>query len=170
LTLWRAAEHLSEFCHAHPHRFNDKTIVELGAGLGNVSILIDKLQVATMIVTTDGDDDTMELLASNLLSMKSNIVLRKLWWGEVSQFLEEFPDKFEVVLAADVIYEDEQVEPLLNTARELLRADGVFYLAYARRNISIDKVLRVAAEIGFNWDVIEDGNGQEPIYVLRISE
>jgi hypothetical protein len=32
LTLWRAAEHLSQFCYDNQHLFRDKSILELGAG------------------------------------------------------------------------------------------------------------------------------------------
>ena len=38
-----------------------------GCGLGMVSILLDKLNICKSIIATDGDDDTMVLLAENIL-------------------------------------------------------------------------------------------------------
>ena len=48
------------------------------------------------------------------------------------------------------------MEPLLNTVAQLLRPfDGVFLLAFARRNVSIDYVLSVAQQQGFVYEYQE---------------
>lgn len=164
LTLWRASEHLSSFCHAHADLFRGKRVLELGAGIGNVSILIDKLRLAKMVVATDGDDDTVELLDSNVTSVQCNVIVRKLYWGQHADFKFEFPDLFDVLVAADVIYEDDQIIPLFEAVIDLLHSEGSFYLAYARRNIAIDKVLAVAQDKGLVWSVEDVGDGSEPIY------
>jgi hypothetical protein len=40
-----------------------------------------------------------------------------------------------------------------------------FILAFARRNVPIDKVLRAAEEKGLKWEIIDPGpSGLEPIY------
>jgi tRNA G37 N-methylase Trm5 len=133
-------------------------------GIGNVSILIDKCGGATSIVASDGDDDTITLLNENITLVNSNVIARKLYWGDNDAFLKEYPSKFDVLIGADIIYEDEQVAPLMDTAYEMMKLEGVFYLAYARRNIPIDNVLLVATNIGFKWEVIDAGDGQEPVY------
>lgn len=168
LTLWRAAEHLSQFCFDHADAFRGKTILELGAGIGVVSILLDRLG-AKHVVASDGDEETVELLEKNIHAVKSNVEPALLYWGRHQEFQSKHVDKFDVLIAADVIYEDEQVLPLVECAVGLMRPDSVFYLAYARRNIPIDKVLVAAAEHGLHADVLDRGEaGQEPIYRFTI--
>jgi predicted nicotinamide N-methyase len=71
-----------------------------------VSILLDKMNVCESIIATDGDDDTMDLLHENIKLTGSTIQATKLYWGkDVDNFTEMFPSGFDVVIAADVIYE-----------------------------------------------------------------
>ena len=172
LTLWRAAENLSTFCYENAHLFQGKkSVLELGAGIGVVSILIGMIarDEASLVIASDGDEDTLTLLRQNINDISSKVRTAKVYWGEHQDFLKENQDGFDIIVAADVIYEDEQVIPLLDTAYDLLAADGSFYLAYARRNIPVDRVLEQAAKKGFNWTVIGNCSElrEEPIYCLR---
>ena len=62
---WRAAEHLCQYIIDHPQIFRGKVCCELGAGLGLVSILLDKMDECASLLVTDGDEDTMNLLIDN---------------------------------------------------------------------------------------------------------
>ena len=123
LTVWRACEHMCTFIINYPQLVQNKTVCELGAGLGLLAILIDKMEIGAKITATDGDDDTIELLSSNVDMNDSNIDVEKLWWGLHDGFLEMHPEKFQVIIAADVIYESDQVIPLLSTAKALLEGN-----------------------------------------------
>jgi predicted nicotinamide N-methyase len=96
---------------------------ELGAGLGLVAVLIEKLGYTEggLLVATDGDEPTMSLLIDNKVDNECFFESSYLYWGETEDFLSSYPDKFEVVIAADVIYEEEQIEPLLDTVRAVMR-------------------------------------------------
>lgn len=121
---WRAAEHLCQFIIDNPPFFRCKTICELGAGLGLVAVLIEKLgyvESGGSLVITDGDEPTLQLLIENKVDNECFFESSYLYWGENEDFLSSYPDKFEVVIAADVIYEDCQVEPLLDTVAAILR-------------------------------------------------
>jgi predicted nicotinamide N-methyase len=90
-----------------------------------VSILIDKMEVNNpVIVATDGFEDTLALLEDNIKMTKSGILKRRLFWGEYSDFLTEFPGKFDTVIAADVIYEKEHVKPLIDTVVAILKGEN----------------------------------------------
>ena len=39
----------------------------------------------------------------------------------MDEFLDKYPNKFDVVIAADVIYEESQVVPLIETVVKILR-------------------------------------------------
>jgi predicted nicotinamide N-methyase len=87
-----------------------------------VSILLEKLRVSKLVVATDGDDDTVDLLIRNInANNEQRIAAHKLWWGECDEFCSQYPDNFDVVCAADVIYEREQVAPLINTVATIMK-------------------------------------------------
>lgn len=171
LTIWRAAEHLCQYIIDHPERFARKSICELGAGLGLVSILLDKLEIADKLVVTDGDEDTIELLIENKLNNDCNFDTAYLLWGEHEDFLSDNIDGFDILMAADVIYEDDQILPLLASVKALLKPDGEFILAFARRNVPIDKVIKAAADqYGLIAEIVDEkleGMSTEPIYSFK---
>ena len=48
----------------------------------------------------------------------------KLYWGrDLGPFIEQYPDGFDILIAADVIYEEEQVLPLIQTVVAILKGD-----------------------------------------------
>ena len=222
---WRAAEHLCQFIIDNPATFRGKSICELGAGLGLVAVLIDKLDYCSSsantagsggetagntgkLVATDGDEPTMQLLIENKVDNECFFDSSFLYWGQCEDFLSEYPDKFQVVIAADVIYEDEQIEPLIDTVCTILQGEimcrywmgvitcmlftillsfrtilislltiepiiigsGEFILAFARRNVAIDKVFQAADRRGLEWRIVDEHaegvSGVEPIYSL----
>ena len=170
LTIWRASEHLCQFIMDNSSLFEGKRVCELGAGLGMVSILLGKLKVASLIVASDGDQDTIDLLDDNIADTESvgAVESAMLYWGELGEFRRRYPFKFEVLMAADVIYEDGQVNPLMDSVVEILNrdnADSKFYLAYARRNVPFDRVLDAAKARGLIGTLLDRGlNNAEPIY------
>ncbi|KAI9906034.1 hypothetical protein PsorP6_014081 [Peronosclerospora sorghi] len=174
LTLWRAGDFLSDYMYQHRCRFAGKSILELGSGLGLVGILASYL-TDQQVVITDGDDSTIERLVANcqLNNVDERVQCRKLLWGSN---LDEIQDKFDIVLGADIIYEQEHVVSLFETVKYLLkpgqciREDGnkatsEFLLAYTMRNVSIDYVLDIARSFGFEW---EEPTTREGIYTFRL--
>ena len=87
-----------------------------------VSILLGKLSSPALIVATDGDNDTVELLSSNTMETDSKITTEKLYWGEHDDFMLKYSAGFDIVLAADVIYEKEQILPLITTVSAILKS------------------------------------------------
>ncbi|KAG7380458.1 hypothetical protein PHYPSEUDO_007191 [Phytophthora pseudosyringae] len=174
LTLWRAGDFLSEFMYQDRGRFAGKSIIELGSGLGLIGILASHL-TDKQVVITDGDDATIELLVANckLNEVGDRVQCRKLLWGVD---LEQIQNKFDIVLGADIIYEQENVVSLFETAKHLLKpgrrsgedggkAASEFLLAYTKRNVSIDYVLDTAKSFGFEW---EEPTNDEGIYTFRL--
>jgi hypothetical protein len=181
-TLWRASTLLCNFLCAHYKSYVvNKSIVELGAGLGLVGITSYMMGGAKRIVMTDGDTDALERQRQNV---QTNIVshaeedwdtllpCRQLRWGH-SQQIQDFKrcwGTFDVVLGSDIIYLEEILDPLFETVVELLSLSSkpedspfkqdefeiqsqqpVFLLAYARRNVKIDLVLETASRHGLEY-------------------
>lgn len=127
---WRAAEHLCQYIIDHPEIFESKTVCELGAGLGLVSILLDKLCVCSNLVVTDGDDDTLQLLIENKVDNEASFDTSYLLWGEHEDFLSDHVSLFDVLIAADVIYEEEQIVPLFQTVKALLKREIIYFYLF----------------------------------------
>ena len=150
-------------------------MLELGCGLGLCGLLASQLNPHGVVVLTDGDELTMEKLAVNVeentVRNGCAVTARTLLWGEDEELVTEFPDLFDLVLAADVIYEEEAIEPLLKTVMATLEGpEALFLLSFARRNVSIEKVLKVAEEMGLVYEVDESfvcSAKGEHVYVMR---
>ena len=113
---------------------------------------------------TDGDVDTLVNMRENVTrnGIEDGIQCPQLIWGQqLPEFLQQYASDgpFEVVLAADIIYVTEILEPLWETVDTLLAPRGLFLLAYARRNVPIDLVLEQATERGFAWSCPENAEG-----------
>jgi predicted nicotinamide N-methyase len=105
-------------------------VVELGAGLGLVSILLEKMQICSQLVVTDGDEPTLNLLIENKIDCECDFSTAYLYWGNYLDFLSDYPEKFDICIAADVIYEEEQIEPLLMTVKALMKGIENYYYYY----------------------------------------
>ena len=200
LTVWRAAESLCEWMVKNKTRFVGKKVCELGAGLGLVSILLAKLDIVKPpIVCTDGDEVSLKLLKSNLAhtSTEDLIIAQKLYWGEGhEEFLEQHGD-IDVIVAADVIYEEYQVEALISTVVAIFQSRVAkstednknnndnkknnqekkksppppvpieFYLSYARRLVPLEKVTDTLHKNGLKSEVVH--GDVEPILLITQS-
>lgn len=174
LTIWRAAENLCNWMVENRGYFVDKTVCELGAGLGLVSILLAKLDIAKEpIICTDGDEVSINLLEDNIErnDCESKVIGKKLFWGEGhDEFLEEHP-MIDVIIAADVVYEEYHLEAILSTVLAIFKSREVddaasvkFILSYARRHVALDTILDRFAKNGLQSEIV---NGDvEPIIVV----
>jgi hypothetical protein len=103
----------------------------------------------------------------------------KMLWG--TELTPESQGTFDVIIGADIIYEDAYVEPLFATASHYLKREDsttaaageddyaipVFLLAYTKRNVSIDHVLDCASRVGFEWT---PPKGEEGIYSFTFAQ
>ncbi|HEU5361965.1 MAG TPA: methyltransferase domain-containing protein [Gaiellaceae bacterium] len=86
-------------------------VVELGCGLG-VTSLVAAAKGAD-VTATDWSADAVELLREN--AARNGLRLR----AEARDWREPWAERFDLVLAADVLYERRNVEPVLARIREL---------------------------------------------------
>jgi len=86
-------------------------VVELGCGLGLPSLVAAAR--GADVTASDWAEDAIELLREN--AARNGLALR----AEVRDWREPWPERFDVAIAADVLYERRNVEPLLERLREL---------------------------------------------------
>mmetsp|Transcript_16453 Transcript_16453/g.30581 ORF Transcript_16453/g.30581 Transcript_16453/m.30581 type:complete len:283 (-) Transcript_16453:143-991(-) len=158
LALWTCSQILSAYLADHPELVRDKRVLELGAGLGLCGIVAHHLD-ADEVLVTDGDVDVLHNLKHNVRVNRKEMQLQhqkhkqrhvacsQLVWGRDQDTYNRRP----VILATDVFYSPELVDPLWHTVDDLLQQDGVFLLAFCPHNVSIREVLEKAMELGFTW-------------------
>jgi predicted nicotinamide N-methyase len=105
--LWPAARALAE---ALPE-LRGSRVVELGCGLGLPSLVA--AAKGADVTATDWAPEAVALLHANAL--RNGLALR----AEVRDWREPWEERFDLALAADVLYERRNVEPVLERLREL---------------------------------------------------
>ena len=105
--LWPAATALAE---ALPD-VRGLRVVELGCGLGVTSLVA--AAKGAHVTASDWSAEAVELLREN--AERNGVALR----AEVRDWREPWPERFDLALAADVLYEQRNVEPLLERLREV---------------------------------------------------
>jgi predicted nicotinamide N-methyase len=86
-------------------------VVELGCGLGLPSLVAAAR--GAEVTATDWAAEAVELLREN--AARNGLAVH----AEVRDWREPWPERFDLALAADVLYERRNVEPLLERLREL---------------------------------------------------
>jgi len=129
LRTWDASLYLTTYLTTHTSLIRNKSILELGCGLGLLSILCVKHLGAAHVTCTDGSEDVMAELSTNLYlndlsDSPSLITTKELKWGHGLLGTEEFSwnsgRKIDVVLGADLVYDGDAVPALLVTLGELI--------------------------------------------------
>jgi predicted nicotinamide N-methyase len=108
--LWPAARALAEVL----PDVSGLRVVELGCGLGLPSLIA--AAKGASVTAVDWSPDAVELLLAN--AARNGLELR----AEVRDWREPWDERFDLALAADVLYERRNVEPVLERLRELAPA------------------------------------------------
>ena len=144
LTLWRASTILCNFlCTNYKSCIVDKSILELGAGLGLCGIVCYRMGGSKHVVMTDGDTDALDTMRLNVrtnleqndeplnshmvasrnhIDTDSILPCRQLRWGHEQQLMEfkRCWGSFDVIIGSDIIYMEDSLNPLFETVVELL--------------------------------------------------
>ncbi|KAG0652946.1 Elongation factor methyltransferase 3 [Hyphodiscus hymeniophilus] len=124
---WEAALHLGDYLCTHASLVDGKSILELGSGTGYVSVLCSKHLGASRVLSTDGSDDVVDSLSTNFylnnLQDENTIEAKELKWGH-ALLGSEHPQwnagrQVDLVLGADLTYDEAIIPPLVATFREL---------------------------------------------------
>lgn len=145
LRTWEAAFHLGQYLCQNPSLIKDKTVLELGAGTGYLSILCAGFLGAKDVIASDGSDDVIYNIPENLylngLQDSDHIRTMDLKWGHPLFGTEEEEwnggRHVDVVLGADVTYDERVIPWLVGTLAELMeepRQVDEAYISATQRN------------------------------------
>ncbi|XP_078273709.1 methyltransferase-like protein 22 isoform X1 [Rhinoraja longicauda] len=160
--VWRAAFLLADYILNFSHLFRDHTVLELGAGTGMTSIVM--ATVAKTIYCTDVGEDLLNMCERNVIANKhiygmtgSEIKVRDLDWLKdefctdtknpycwSEEETAQLHDQTDVVLAADVFYEDDLTDAFFRIIYRVLshlRNPSTVYLSVEKRlNFTLRKL------------------------------
>lgn len=107
-------------------------VLELGSGCGLVGMVISKAFKDLEVFSTDVDDNVLSRLESNIgLNNINNNKTIKLDWFHHNYLIKQLqPD---IVIAADIIYDDYLFSPLIKVLEESLRVAGKIFIRGALR-------------------------------------
>ncbi|CAJ1930633.1 unnamed protein product [Cylindrotheca closterium] len=187
LTIWKASEYLCHYIVKHKDdeamdlsmkkstAKDKRRVLELGAGLGLVGILAHRIASPQCeVILTDGDSEALPHLRENVDEnkdeQKGQVLCQQLIWGEETslEFLElQKKEKFDVILASDIVYSPVIIKPLWETIQILLEPNGTFLMAYAKRQVPVEigDVLSAATEAGFVYQECKESDHEKGVFV-----
>lgn len=149
--VWPGARLLNEYLSNNAEILQGCSAVELGSGVGITGILCSRF--CREVVLTDHNDEVLKILKKNIELHESSenpnscaaLTAEKLEWGnsdQLNQILQKHPEGFDLVLGADICFQQNSVPLLFNTVKQLLCLRGKeqcrFILAYVSRSKMMD--------------------------------
>ncbi|MBA3006729.1 MAG: methyltransferase domain-containing protein [Proteobacteria bacterium] len=162
--LWEAAMVLSYVMSRLPEP-QGKTVLELGAGLGAPGLAA--AAAGFDVTISDYEDIIMDFQrVSAAASGLHNITFTHLDWLNPPELAP-----FDILTGAEILFQEEFFEPLLNIFKKYLKPDGFIYLAHDARRRSLPLFLELAKkdfDITLNKQVIKKEGRQITIIVNRL--
>ncbi len=165
--LWPSAFALSEFILENKNIFKNKTILELGCGMGLTTMALS-LTNPGQIIATDYEQQALDSTKKNFdLNYISQLPsFRLLDWRE-----PELTKKYKIIVASDVAYEERFFQPLIDLFKNYLEPKGEIILAEPNRTIAKTFFGKLALS-GFNYttkDTFVDQDGKKiKVTIYRI--
>ena len=127
--LWPSGIALASAIMASPAALSGKRVLELGCGLGATAIAA--LRAGADLIAADYSPESLTLCRYNTLRNTGiePVTVRLNWRQPGPELYASAGDGFPIVLAADVLYEARDIEPLLTLLDRILAPDGMLWLA-----------------------------------------
>lgn len=158
LCSWQASLALSEWLLKHSEKIANKKILELGAGTGLSGIVAAKCCNAKFVTLSDGSPAVVNLLRENLSlnfdNEDSNIESRLLLWEDVSESDFSEHNLPEVLLGADITYDNSVFPALVGVLDKIFTITGnsckLFLAATIRNEATFREFLSFLEAKGFS--------------------
>ncbi len=136
--IWDAAIVLAEHLASLPPR-PEARLLEIGAGLGVSGIVAAGF--GHQLTLTERDPNALDFLRTNArLNGCPDLEIFALDWNH-----PRLAERFDLIVGSEVVYREEDCEPLLRLFRSLLKPGGGVLLAESIRRTSIDFFRRASA-------------------------
>jgi len=126
--IWPAEEVLAYYCILHKHRFEGKSVVELGGGyscLAGFCIALNT-QAPGVILLSDGNEKCVDLIRSmiHVNNLEEGDVEAKCIRWDIGSSYEKYCNHFDYVICADCLFFDDCRQSLANAIFYLLKPNG----------------------------------------------
>ncbi len=146
--IWPSGIALADEVIAHPELIREQRVLEIGSGIG-VTASVALMKDSNLIVADYSADSLVLNCLNSLTNSGREPATMQINWREPSRELRALAGSgFPVVLAADVLYEKRDIEPMLALVDWLVAPDGLFWLAEPGRNVAAQFVERIK-ELGW---------------------
>lgn len=134
--LWPSGIALADAISLEPGLVAGRPVLEIGSGLGVTAAAA--LRAGANLTVTDYAEQALLLARLNSLRNASREpeTLRINWRNPPDALFDLAPGGFPVVLAADVLYESRDVQPLLQILERIVMPGGLLWLAEPRRPVA----------------------------------
>ncbi|XP_021277906.1 protein N-lysine methyltransferase METTL21A isoform X2 [Herrania umbratica] len=152
--VWPGAMLLNDYLSKNAEMLQGCSIIELGSGVGITGMLCSRF--CHQILLTDHNDEVLKILRRNIElntssenpSCSAALDAEKLEWGNsdhINRILHKYPGGFDLILGADICFQQSSVPLLFDTVEQLLRNRGCghckFILAYVSRAKMMDSMV-----------------------------
>ncbi|MEI8185699.1 MAG: methyltransferase domain-containing protein [Chlorobiaceae bacterium] len=139
--IWPSAVTLSSFI-ADELPLKGLRVIEIGSGVGMASTVA--AWKGASVLATDYSIEALRFVQYNALKNRVTFEHDRLDWR-----LVKCSEQFDMLFAADVLYERVNLLPIVTAIDKLLKPEGVAYLADPRRRLA-EQFLELAAENNFS--------------------
>jgi predicted nicotinamide N-methyase len=163
--VWPSAIALHNVLKKHPSLIKDKTVLELGAGVGLPSLLM--ANEAKAIQISDYNSEAVELLRKNIAHLQlQNVQAMQLDWNTIPENITA-----EVVILSDVNYDPTQFETLTKLIEKFIHQGCTIILSTPQRIMASPFVLALSEFIIADYVEMVDENGvTKEISILVLSK
>ena len=138
--IWPCGVVLAGFIAREPDVFQGRRVLELGPGVGVTAVAA--MRAGADLVIADYAPGSLALSSLNALDQVGTepTTLLLNWREPSAELFAEAGDGFSVVLAADVLYEEEDVKPLARLLKRLVAPHGEVWIAEPGREVAKDLI------------------------------
>lgn len=171
--IWPSGVALADEIVAEPHLVAGQRVFEIGSGIGITAAIA--LRAGAALTVADYAPAALTLCRANatLVAGREPVALRCNWRDPGPDLLGLSP--FPIVLAADVLYERRDIDPLLDLMERLVSPGGLLWLAEPGRAVA-QHFVALAGERGWSgetrthsgpWHDPEDAGTVVTVHRLR---
>lgn len=163
--VWPSAIALVKVLQKHPSLIRDKTVLELGAGIGLPSLLM--ASEAKTIQVSDYDSEAVELFRKNIAHLQlQNVQALQMDWNDLPENINP-----EVIILSDVNYDPTQFESLTKLIQKFIHQGCTIILSTPQRIMASPFVLALSEFIIADYLEMVDENGvTKEISILVLSK
>lgn len=168
LVTWEAALYLAEWALENPHIFKNKTVLELGSGVGLTGIVVCRSSSPIKYIFSDCHQTVLQRLRGNVAncltechSNSVSVCVEQVDWQNVSdEQLQRI--QANTIIAADVVYDPDIISCLVRLLARLLNCNFQeshpdVYIASTVRNPQTYNCFKTELEkAGLRHDIITD--------------